>query len=934
MYRAVKVVRREDFEYQRTFEREFEGIQRYEKVSHAHPGLVDILHVGRDDEAGFYYYVMEIADDESGATVEERLESYRPRTLSSDIRRRSVRTVRECVDLGIAIGGALGHLHQAGLTHRDVKPSNIIFVKGQPKLADVGLVASTGQRTFVGTEGYVPPEGPGTSSADLYSLAMVLYEMHTGKDRLDFPELPTNLEIPPSVNRDEWRALNAVICRAGSPDPRKRYESAAVFVLALETVCAAPWKAPEPRRSLVSVFFGTIAVLGLLAIIGGAGYWLWRDNQSFVAQHGPLLSDAGTKGVNGAGLRTPIEVAPIETEGPDRGGPGTGEGRDPGNGGASTGNSGEAGTREEKKPVETPEEKPASETRPSGKEKEKDKKEPEAGEGNPEQAVGKEKEVRTGGAETKEPATEPKKEEPETKEKAGMLVATEVEGDVAGDAKEKPLTAKIVEGQLKISSQPPTARVFHDGREIGVTETRVLDFPVGPVELVLKREGYHDYVYKGEVKEGVQVVSAVLLPDLGPVAGNPWINSVGMEFQPVPIDRHQSVGEITVALFDRFLEEAGLEIPRAGVNGIAQVSEDRALWQFCDWLTGQDRRTGYLGKKHYYRPYRSDTSGRRNSFVVTLEHEFGTLVLNSVPEGAKIYRGGEYLGETPVVLESQRLGAFELELYREGHEVGVAMGELTSTEAQDLVVNLVADGSVVFGSRWTNSQGMELMPVGGLLVAKTETPLRAFLEYHAERGVVLDPASVATGLNYPAAGVAYEEAVAFCEWLTVRERKANLIRPWQRYRLPTDLEWSGFAGLVGEGGSSPAERNSGGGDRFPWGPQWPPPPGAGNFADVSATGFFGGNIIPGYTDGFETTAPVGSFGADANGLHDLSGNVWEWVSDPYTDGSDGLHVVRGGGWNSSDREVLATGYRNPVPAAAKEGFYGFRYVLDDVGVIE
>ncbi|MEM6916370.1 MAG: hypothetical protein AAF491_07355 [Verrucomicrobiota bacterium] len=54
MLRAVKVVRREDFEYERTFEREFEGIQRYEQVSQDHPGLVDVLHVGRDDEAGFY----------------------------------------------------------------------------------------------------------------------------------------------------------------------------------------------------------------------------------------------------------------------------------------------------------------------------------------------------------------------------------------------------------------------------------------------------------------------------------------------------------------------------------------------------------------------------------------------------------------------------------------------------------------------------------------------------------------------------------------------------------------------------------------------------------------------------------------------------------------------------------------------------------------
>ena len=908
MFRAVKVVRREDFEYQRTFEREFEGIQRYEKVSHEHPGLVDILHVGRDDEAGFYYYVMEIADDESGGTVEELLESYRPRTLSSDIRRRSLRTVRESVDLGVAIGGALGHLHQAGLTHRDVKPSNIIFVKGQPKLADVGLVASTGQRTFVGTEGYVPPEGPGTSSADLYSLAMVLYEMHTGKDRLDFPELPTNLEIPASVNRDEWRALNTVICRAGSPDPRKRYESAAAVVLALEAVCAAPWKAPEPRRGIVSTLFGVSAVLGLFGILGLAGYWLWKDKESFTAQHGALLSDVGTKGVNGAGLRTPIEVKPIRDGGANAADPAPP--LDP------TSEADEGNEPEQPKGVESSKETSEELTGPLDSPHDGPKKGPEAkgGEAGPVKVA------------EKAPELEAEKQ----KSGAGMLVATEVESVVEKE-KGNLLTAEIVRGQLKISSQPSTATVFYEGREVGVTETRLLEFPVGPVELVLKREGYHDYLFKGEVKEGVQVVSAVLLPDRGPISGQAWVNSLGMEFRPVPIDRHESIGEVTVALFDRFLEESQLEIPRAGVNGVVQVSEDRALWQFCDWLTRQDRHSGHLGNRHYYRPFRTDTSGRKNSFVLTLEHEFGALALNSMPDGATVYRDGTYLGETPVVLDDLRLGAFELELYLEGHEVAIAMGELAGRGVQDLVVTLEPDASVVFGNRWTNSQQMDLLPVGGLLAAKTETPLRAFLEYRADQGLVLDPASVATGLNYPAAGVGFAEAVAFCEWLTVRERKANLIRPWQRYRLPTDLEWSSMVGLSGEMGANPAQRSRSDANRFPWGADWPPPPGAGNFADVSAGGFLGGNIIEGYTDGFETTAPVGSFGASSLGLHDLAGNVWEWVQDPYTDGGDGLQVVRGGGWNSAEREVLGAGYRNPVPADSKEGFYGFRYVLEEVG---
>ncbi len=907
MCRAVKVVRREDFEYERTFEREFEGIQRYEKVSQDHPGLVDVLHVGRDDEAGFYYYVMELADSESGEPVEDCLGSYRPRTLSSDLRRRSAHTVRECVDLGIAMGGALGHLHHAGLTHRDVKPSNIIFVKGQPKLADVGLVASSGQRTFVGTEGYVPPEGPGTSSADLYSLAMVLYEMHTGKDRLDFPELPTNLEIPPSVNRDEWRALNSVICRAGSPDPRKRYESAHGFVRALETVCAVSWKAPQPKRHILPALFGTVAALGLLAIVGATGWWLWQDQRSFVAKHGALLSDSGEpQGIGGSGLRTPVGTVDPLGGGEERVGPETEEGvpapgeEDPAGGPEATEGGENAMETKPEPPVAPPQDEPAKpiEEKPA----------PPQNEAEPERAVAE--------------------KTPELLAAAGQEASDAENSD---EPEAMPIVAKEVKGQLKITSHPPGARVFRDGKEIGVTETRLLDFELGPVELVLKREGYRDYVHRLEVKEGAQIVEATLLPDRGPVPGSAWTNSLGVDFQPAPLDRHRSGGEVSVALFERFVEETGQEIPWTGLQGIAHVPQDGALWQFCDWLTAQDRRAGALGPRDYYRPLRNEVDARSKAFSLEIVHDFGTLALNTEPSGAEAWLDGKPLGETPLVLNDLRLGPFEIELFKPGFKAAVAEGELVGTEVQDLVVALTPDDSVVFGQRWTNSQGMVLVPIGALLVASTETPARAFLEYLANQGVTLDPSSAASGLDYPASGVDHAAAAAFCEWLTKRERELGLIRPWQRYRLPTDLEWSRFAGLTGETGATPEERNRLGGGALPWGSQWPPPAGAGNFADVSATGFFGGKVIEGYSDGYETTAPVGSFGTAANGLHDLAGNVWEWVAEPYTDGTDGLHVVRGGGWNSAEREVLATAYRNPVPATARETFYGFRYVLEDEG---
>ncbi|WP_156345277.1 hypothetical protein [Verrucomicrobium spinosum] len=69
--RAVKIVWREDFEYEKTFRREFEGIQQFEPISRGHPGLVNVLHVGWNDAHGFYYYVMELADDaQSGRDVD------------------------------------------------------------------------------------------------------------------------------------------------------------------------------------------------------------------------------------------------------------------------------------------------------------------------------------------------------------------------------------------------------------------------------------------------------------------------------------------------------------------------------------------------------------------------------------------------------------------------------------------------------------------------------------------------------------------------------------------------------------------------------------------------------------------------------------------------------------------------------------------------
>jgi tetratricopeptide (TPR) repeat protein len=119
----------------------------------------------------------------------------------------------------------LAHLHQHDLVHRDIKPSNVIFVNGVPKLGDIGLVAEAGDtQSIVGTEGYLPSEGPGTPQADIFSLGKVLYEISTGMDRRRFPELPEDLRDWP--DRKQVVEFNEILLKACAKDSAQRYQTA------------------------------------------------------------------------------------------------------------------------------------------------------------------------------------------------------------------------------------------------------------------------------------------------------------------------------------------------------------------------------------------------------------------------------------------------------------------------------------------------------------------------------------------------------------------------------------------------------------------------------------------------------------------------------------------------------------------------------------
>ena len=240
-WRALKVVYLANFDQNTDpYEREFSGIKKYQPVSDKHPGLLRVEFVS-EKQAGYFYYVMELGDPlEPG--WEREPSTYKPRDLVSERARSRDRRlpVRECVRIGLALSDALDFIHRQGLTHRDIKPQNIIFVNGQPKLADMGLITEIRppdqERTLVGTPGYMPPppERPGTPQADIYALGMVLYVLSTGRNAAYFPEIATTL-----VEREDptdFLPLNTVILKACQPDPAQRYASAAEMHRALQEV--------------------------------------------------------------------------------------------------------------------------------------------------------------------------------------------------------------------------------------------------------------------------------------------------------------------------------------------------------------------------------------------------------------------------------------------------------------------------------------------------------------------------------------------------------------------------------------------------------------------------------------------------------------------------------------------------------------------------
>ena len=222
---AVKIISKQKLGEH--WKRELKGVSNYRKLTFDDPNLLKIFQVSEDKD--YFYYTMEAAD--SLSKTEYKADTLAARMEYGMISESDVFFIIRCIFNGIKA------IHAAGFSHRDIKPDNILFVNGVPKLADLGLLSSfnTAVTTLVGTFEFIPPEIRSSSQneyydnysrqrCDLYAFGKVIYSIVSNLDAQFFPSIPEKkvLSLPLKL----FICLSLELCYE---NPQKRLTSIAAL---------------------------------------------------------------------------------------------------------------------------------------------------------------------------------------------------------------------------------------------------------------------------------------------------------------------------------------------------------------------------------------------------------------------------------------------------------------------------------------------------------------------------------------------------------------------------------------------------------------------------------------------------------------------------------------------------------------------------------
>ncbi len=234
-----------------------------------HPNIVTIYELG--DHQGSPYMALELLE---GMDLQQAIEAgIRP-------------DPKITLPIVLQALAGLGHAHETGIVHRDVKPSNIFLPRGRPaKITDFGIArladGPTTKKMLVGTPNYMSPEqvraGDLDGRSDLFSVGLILYELVTGEKAYQGDTVVAVLYKIANENPDlgliprgaRWEKLRSIITRALQRKPEERYVDARAM---------------------------STDILEALQELGGSADWMTPSDQALLVRARPAATRAGVSG--------------------------------------------------------------------------------------------------------------------------------------------------------------------------------------------------------------------------------------------------------------------------------------------------------------------------------------------------------------------------------------------------------------------------------------------------------------------------------------------------------------------------------------------------------------------------------------------------------------------------------------------------------------
>ncbi len=426
------------------------------------------------------------------------------------------------------------------------------------------------------------------------------------------------------------------------------------------------------------------------------------------------------------------------------------------------------------------------------------------------------------------------------------------------------------------------------------------------------------------------------------------------------VTRHYELAPTQVPISFSFSPSGGQIV----LNGHAapNLATSQAMFNIGTTHRVRYSKPGYAAKEIEF----TASAENRSPVTVKLEPEFGIVDIRSEPANVDIEISGSHVGSTPLRL---KLHAVEQTIVL--NSPGFVTETLTvvpdSNEPKKVLISLVREKEhrlATSPQAYVNSAGIELKMFNGagafIMGTRRGQAGRRANEFVREVRLAkpfyaginevtveqyqkfADPSAPAAGNRTPAVNVEWIDAARFCNWLSDTEGfdRVYLFSGSQflgsnpaadGYRLLTEPEWEWLARKSGR------ERET----RYSWGDSSDPKDFAGNLGDVSARGAIP-FIFADYEDGFARSSPAGSFPANRGGIHDLSGNVSEWIHDsynlqpprsgsvevdPFDTGTTSRRTIKGSNWKTGRANELRAAWREGgISAKDTVGFRVARYL--------